>query len=195
MADSRFIQFIRANIPHIHPSPDGLAGIAEAFEQVVFDKGEYLLRAGKVSGYFVLTEGVMRAYSHSDEGAEVTTNFYTGPRVVFEPGSFFLRQPSQTNIVALSHCAGYLTNFTTLNGLFHQSPEFREFGRAILVKELVLLQQQKLSFSLEAAEKRYLQLMEESPDVFRHAALKHIASYLGVTDTSLSRIRRELSKK
>jgi len=52
-----------------------------------------------------------------------------------------------------------------------------------------------LSMITETAEQRYDTLLKANPEIFKHAALKHIASYLGITDTSLSRIRKEYAKK
>ena len=52
-----------------------------------------------------------------------------------------------------------------------------------------------LSVITETAEQRYQTLLKTNPEIFQHTALKHIASYLGITDTSLSRIRKEYQKK
>jgi CRP-like cAMP-binding protein len=52
-----------------------------------------------------------------------------------------------------------------------------------------------LSTITETAEERYVRLLESNPEIFQHAPLKHIATYLGITDSSLSRIRKEFSKK
>jgi CRP-like cAMP-binding protein len=79
--------------------------------------------------------------------------------------------------------------------LFHSLPEFRDFGRSILVKGFAALKSRVLSMITETAEERYAQLLKNNPEIFQHAPLKIIASYLGVTDTSLSRIRKEFSKK
>ncbi|WP_431293338.1 hypothetical protein [Pedobacter sp. P26] len=79
--------------------------------------------------------------------------------------------------------------------LFHSVPEFREFARAMLVKEFVAYKQRTLSMINKSAEERYANLVATNNEVFRHAQLKHIASYLGITDTSLSRIRKEFVKK
>ena len=190
-----FINFIKANIPNIPVNDHSVDQIIEAFEESSFDKGEFLLKQGKVSGYFVLLEGYMRAYTFNDLGEEVTTTFYSAKRVVFEAASFFLHQPSSENIVALSNCRGFYTNFDKLNQLFHVVPEFREFGRAILVNEFVNHKKQKLDFINKSAEERYLNLLTEDGNLFQHAQLRHIASWLGITDTSLSRIRRDVVKK
>jgi hypothetical protein len=74
-------------------------------------------------------------------------------------------------------------------------PEFREFGRTILVNAIGHLKGRALSLVQETAEERYRKLITTNPDIFQHAALKHIASYLGITDTSLSRIRKEYARK
>jgi CRP-like cAMP-binding protein len=79
--------------------------------------------------------------------------------------------------------------------LFHTYPEFREFGRAMLVKQYAAFKQRTLALINKSAEERYAQLINGNKEIFQYAQLKHIASYLGITDTSLSRIRREYSKK
>jgi CRP-like cAMP-binding protein len=90
---------------------------------------------------------------------------------------------------------GCSITFEQLNHLFHSLPEFREFGRRILVRGYAALKARMLSMITDTAEERYEKLLQSNPEVFQHAALKHIASYLGITDTSLSRIRKELTKK
>jgi len=82
-----------------------------------------------------------------------------------------------------------------LQTLFHNIPEFREFGRMILVKGFIAFKQRALSLINETAEQRLENLIKVRPEIFQKAPLKNIASYLGITDTSLSRIRREITKK
>ena len=74
-------------------------------------------------------------------------------------------------------------------------PEFREFGRTILVNAYAQLKQRMLAMIQETAEQRYASLLQSSPDIFQFVPLKNIATYLGITDTSLSRIRKEFAKK
>jgi CRP-like cAMP-binding protein len=170
--------------------------IATQFASRTFAKGEYLLKEGKISNdYVFLREGFMRAFAFDTEGNEVTTNFYPSKQVVFEVSSFFTRTPSRENIQALTECRVWCITYEELNTLFHTLPEFREFGRHILVKGFAALKERMLSMITETAEERYRKLLDTHPEVFQHAALKHIASYLGITDTSLSRIRKEFSKK
>ena len=136
----------------------------------------------------------MRAFAHDTEGNDVTTAFYSDNQVVFEVSSFFNRTISKENIQALTDCEGWYISYEQLNMLFHSLPEFREFGRSILVKGFAALKNRVLSMITETAEERYAQLLKNNPEIFKYAPLKTIASNLGITDTSLSRIRKEFAK-
>jgi CRP-like cAMP-binding protein len=195
MENQRLIQFIRSNIPHIVPREDTIDRIASTFEPLPLEKGEFLVKQGKPGGYFILLEGYLRAYTFTDKGEEVTTYFYPPNRVIFEAASFFGGGPSAENIQAITPGKAYRTSFQTLNEMFHAWPEFREFGRTVLVKEFVAYKQSVLTMINKPAEERYADLLRNNPELFQYAQLKHIASWLGMTDTSLSRIRREFAKK
>ena len=137
----------------------------------------------------------MRAFTFDTDGNEVTTYFYSKNRVVFEASSFFMRTLSTENIQAVTQCQGFTINFEELNRLFHSIPAFREFGRAMLVREFAAYKQRTLSMINQTAEQRYTALINANLEIFQYAQLKHIASYLGITDTSLSRIRKEYARK
>jgi CRP-like cAMP-binding protein len=170
--------------------------IAGHFNSKIILKNQFHLTAGKISDeYLFLEKGCMRAFAHDTEGNEVTTNFCLPGQVILEVSSFFNRTRSKENIQALTDCEGWYITYEQLNNLFHALPEFREFGRSVLVKGFAELKIRMLSMITETAEERYAQLLKTNPEIFQHAPLKNIASYLGITDTSLSRIRKELSKK
>ena len=193
MAREALINFIQSNTSG---SSAAIADIANCFQERLLTKNEFFLKAGKVSNeYLFLEAGCMRAFTHDPDGREVTTYFYTKNRYVFEVSSLFMRIDSTESIQALTDCRGYSITFDQLNQLFHASPEFREFGRMMLVKAFAAFKQRTLELINKSAEERYESLMATDKDIFQHAQLKHIASYLGVTDTSLSRIRRESARK
>jgi len=170
--------------------------IADQFTNKIIFKNQFQLTAGKICDeYLFLEKGYMRTFAHDTEGNEVTTNFCVQGQVIFEVSSFFNRTRSKENIQALTDCEGCYITYEQLNNLFHTLPQFREFGRSILVKGFAQLKTRMLSMITETAEERYAQLLKINPEIFQHAPLKNIASYLGITDTSLSRIRKELSKK
>jgi CRP-like cAMP-binding protein len=193
MEQASLIQFLT----HTHIiSPQKAVEIAAGFTEKEITKQEYLLREGKVANeYLFLEQGCLRAFAHDVDGKEVTTGLYTHRQMVFEVSSFFNRIPSRENIQAITDSKGWYISFEQLNNYFHSLPEFREFGRSILVHGYSNLKTRMLSMITETAEARYEDLLRSNPDVFQHVPLKHIASYLGITDTSLSRIRKEFAKK
>ena len=170
--------------------------IAGQFKNKNISKNQFQLLEGKICNeYLFLDKGFMRAFAHDTEGREVTTNFFSSGTIMFEVSSFFNRTRSKENILALTDCEGWYITYKELNDLFHSLPEFREFGRSILVKGFTELKTRMLSIITETAEERYALLLSSNPEIFQHAPLKNIASYLGITDTSLSRIRKEMAKR
>jgi CRP-like cAMP-binding protein len=145
--------------------------------------------------YLFLEEGFMRAFAYDLDGNDITTNFYLKNQIVCEVSSFFTRTVSRENIQALTDCKAWSITYEQLNFLFHNIPAFRDFGRLILVRGFTALKARVLSMITETAEERYATLLKTNPEIFQNAPLKNIASYLGITDTSLSRIRKEFSKK
>jgi CRP-like cAMP-binding protein len=189
------LEFIQQNISGIAVTKAALGTIADHFEYRAFPKNDFFLREGKAGGYFFLADGFMRAFTYDTEGKEVTTYFYSKDRVVFEVSSFFLHQPSSEYVQAITDCCGFITTIDKLNHLFHSLPEFREFGRMMLIREFITYKKRALSMINRSAEQRYGELLQSHPEIFQHAQLQHIASYLGVTSTSLSRIRRSFAGK
>lgn len=177
-----------------HISAQQAAEIASGFKERTLDRNEFLLHAGRVSDeYFFLTTGFMRAFAYDVDGNDVTTGFCAGGQVVFEVASFFNRTPSSEYIQALTPCEGWCLTHKQLNELFHARMEFREFGRSILVRGFAALKGRMLAMITESATVRYESLLKANPEILRHAPLKYVASYLGITDTSLSRIRKGTS--
>lgn len=193
MSQQKLIQFLQhTNFVSLHSAEL----IAEAFVLRGIGKGNYFLKEGRISDdYLFLETGFMRAFAYDTDGNDITTNFYTANQVVFEVSSFFNRTISKENIIAVEDCEGWCITYEQLNNLFHSLPEFREFGRAMLVRGFASLKTRMLGMITETAEQRYDALLRTNPEIFQHAPLKYIASYLGITDTSLSRIRKEYLKK
>ena len=128
---------------------------------------QFLLKEGMISDEYVFLEtGFMRAFAHDLEGNEVTTNFYSGNQLVFEISSFFNRTKSKENIQAVDNCSGRFITYKQLNNLFHTLPEFRDFGRSVLVRGFAALKTRVLSMITESAEVRYEALLNSKPENF-----------------------------
>ena len=190
---TRLLHFIHTTIPI---SQKNAKEIADRFKEKTIGKNEFLLVEGKTCNEFhFLDNGFLRSYTYDVKGVEITTNFYADEQVVCEMFSFFKQVPSQENFQALTECKTWYISFAELQVAFHSMPDFREFGRSMLVSAYAELKQRMLSMLHDTAEQRYNLLIGSNPDVFQHATLKYIASYLGVTNTSLSRIRKEITKR
>ena len=170
--------------------------ILAAFQPVSLSRHAYLLRAGETERhYWFLEKGVARAFVLNPEGKDISTAFFTEGDIVIDWPSFFLRQPTRENLQALTDCLAWQIGFEQFQALFHGIEAFREQGRTNLVTSYFSLKQQTVSMVADQAKDRYLRLLTEKPGVVRQVSLKHLASYLGITDTSLSRIRKELANE
>lgn len=172
------------------------AFFAEQFEPIEFSKDKLLLKENKITkNTFVLESGYVRSYTFDQNGEEVTTNIFSAPCFVNDFLSFFKQHPTSENFQCLTHCKLWTMSYEDVQTCFHTYPEFREFGRMMLVTNYSNLHDRMLGMIKDTAENRYLKLMMHHSDIFQNVPLKIIASYLGITDTSLSRIRKEIISK
>ncbi|MGL4631802.1 MAG: Crp/Fnr family transcriptional regulator [Leadbetterella sp.] len=191
----------RASIQHFIqstiPMPLEKAGIlADKFEPLELAKNELILAENKISDFtYILESGIVRSYTLDTDGNEVTTNLYSPFCFVNDVLAFFKRQPATESFQTLTPCTLWRMSFEEVQANFHGIPEFREFGRMMLITNYSTLKERMLGMIKDTAEERYLKLMEKHPQIFHNVPLKIIASYLGITDTSLSRIRKEIARK
>ena len=141
------------------------------FELVEIKSNVAILAENKTpKATYILESGLVRSYTVDSNGNEITTNIFSPFCFVNDFLSFFKQKPSSEN--------------------FHTIPEFREFGRMMLILNYSNLKDRMLGMIKDSAEKRYLKLMKKQPEIIKSVPLKIVASYLGITDTSLSRIRK-----
>ncbi len=184
-------------IVYAHPliTEDEMIQIVNAHERVCFKKGDFLLKEGNIANeYFIIESGLIRTFVYNYEGDDITTNFAGDSELAIEVSSLFQRIPTQENMEVLIDTVCWKIKFEVFQKLFHSNHNFREWGRAWLSNSLYGFKQRSTSFFVDSATQRYLQLMKEKPQILQQAPLKYIASYLGITDTSLSRIRKEINK-
>ncbi|MEM7299342.1 MAG: Crp/Fnr family transcriptional regulator [Bacteroidota bacterium] len=169
--------------------------IMSQFEEVEFKKNDYLIEIGKTSlFYYFLEEGFLRSYSIDLDGNDITSKFFSPKDIVIDWHSYFLKKPSREPIQALTSGKCWKIQFSDFMKLFHIEA-FREVGRTRLVQNYFELKNHSISVIAEHAKDRYLNLLKEKPELAQNVPLKHLATYLGITDTSLSRIRNELAKE
>jgi len=183
------------DLKEAHLNRQELETVLSGYTKVVIKKDEYILQQGQVcDAYYFVSKGFLRSYAIDYNGNEVTTNFFSKADLILEETSFFLRIATKENIQALEDCILWKKNFDIFQSHFNTIAKYREWGRAHLVKNFFALKQRSLSMITETAKERYQSLSYNQPKILKNASLKHISSYLGVTDTSLSRIRKEVTK-
>jgi CRP/FNR family transcriptional regulator, anaerobic regulatory protein len=182
---------------YIHPllQQQDAEKIYKGHTEVVFKKGDFILKENQVStAYYVMASGLARSFVTDLEGNDITTNFFAEGEIAIEVLSLFQKIPSQENIQALTDCLCYKIDFDTFQLFFREVPGFSEWGRAWFTMSLFAMKQRSLSIIVDSAKDRYLNLIKEKPLVAQQAPLKYIATFLGIADTSLSRIRKELAQ-
>jgi CRP-like cAMP-binding protein len=168
--------------------------ILSKFKKVTFLKNDFLLKEGTTENlYWLLESGFVRSYVNDTNGSDITTNLYGTGDIVIDWPSFFLRNPTRENIQALTDCVCWQLDFDTFQQLFHRIETFRENGRRRLVGSYFELKNHGVSIIADQAKERYLRLLKDKPHIVQNVSLQHIATYLGITKFSLSRIRKEIA--
>ncbi len=174
---------------------DELERILAQYHPMSFEKNDYLIKLGSVANfYYFIEEGYARSYAIDLEGNDITTKFFGPKDLAIDWHSYFLKAPCREDIQAISACKVWKITFTDFMKLFNIEA-FREVGRTRLVSNYFELKNHTVSVISDPAKDRYLHLLKEKPDIVQNVPLKQIATYLGITDTSLSRIRKEIADK
>ena len=156
-------------------------------------KGEVFLKEGQRCDYlFYILRGFTRVYYLGLEGNEITHWFCAKDSMITSPFSFVKREPNILFFEALEDSELILINSSQLEKLIFHLPGLGEAFRHINAEFAMVLSRRIMSIHTETAEERYLKLMKEHPLLFQKAKLSHIASFLGITQQSLSRIRKNL---
>jgi CRP-like cAMP-binding protein len=167
--------------------------IFEAHEIITFRKGDFILKKGKIPhAYYCVEQGLVRSYVYDYNGNDVTTGFIGENEIAIDVISLFHQIPTEEYFQALTDCECYMIDLTRFQELYHSIKGLNEWGRAWMSENSFELKQRIISMLTESASERYQKLESQHPQILQQAPLKYIASYLGITDTSLSRIRKSL---
>lgn len=158
-----------------------------------FKRGEHFVERGKTCKHFAfVTYGIMRAYNLYD-GVESTTCLCNDNTFATSTVSFITQTPSNVAIQALEDVTLVLIKHEDLNFLYSKSTFWEKVGRVVAEREYIELQQRAWRNSPLPAKEKYLTLLKENPGVVNRVPLHYIASYIGVTPETLSRIRKKIA--
>lgn len=171
----------------------------EAIEELViiktFKKGSLILREGQIStNCYSIIQGCIRQYYLID-GEERTTFFYTEGETIFAQRGNNQGKPAKHYLSCVEDTTITIMTQESENELFRRFPRFERLSRLALEEELGNYQEMLAAFMTSSPQERYLNLLENRPELLDRVPHYMLASYLGVKPESLSRIRKRIMQK
>lgn len=161
-----------------------------------YSKNEFLLQNFEHCEHtFFVEQGLLRQYTIDDKGKEHILHFAPESWFVTDRESVYFNQPSRYFIQALEQTKVAFIDENFIRKLEQKSTAFRDFNNLLLHNTIRNLQNRVMMLMSQSAEQRYLQFIKTYPDILLRVPQTMVASYLGITPESLSRVRRELAEK
>ena len=163
---------------------------------ITISKGIHYLKSGRVCNYigFVL-DGIMRTYRIDNNSDEITMYFIKENQFAVDIESFNSRKISDINIQAITDCKLIQIDFNDFEYLKNNISSWGQITLEITNYALLEKLRNRSSLVAEDAPTRYEKFIQEQPEIVQRVPLIYIASYLGITPQSLSRIRKSFLKK
>lgn len=166
----------------------------QSFQNVILQKGDYFVNEGKVCRQIAfVNRGVLRVFYLNEKAEDTTSCFCSENSLCTSYKSFILQSPSELSIQAMEECELFVIDYHQLQNLYKTSMVWQSVGRIVAEREFIAMEKYASMLNNETAKEKYLSLLKEQPIVLQKASVKDIASYLGVTSRTLSRIRKEIS--
>lgn len=181
---------INTIIQSIYPLPEqSLAKLTETIDLVTLPKGHLLFKADKIAtDIYFIKKGIARAFCHEVDN-EVTFWFGMEGDIVLSYNSYISLKPGYENIELLENSELFVLKSATLQALYNEDIHIANWGRKFAEQELIKTEDRFISSQSKNATTRYTELINTTPDILKRVQLGYIASYLGITQVSLSRIR------
>ena len=155
--------------------------VVKHLSKVTYPKGHHILEAGKTeTNIFFIEKGITRAYIPVD-GKEVTKSYVNN-------------QQGYESMELMENSVLYLLKRKDLHELFKEDIHIANWGRKFAESEFLQTEERLISLLFTTASERYMKLIQNNPELLQRMPLECLASYLGITPVSLSRIRAKLKR-
>lgn len=159
-------------------------------------KRHFLLQQEEECKYLTfVSEGVLRAYFTHENGSEHILQFAFSGWWISDMNSFLNAQPALFNIDALQNAQLLLLTKDNYELLLNHVPIIERYFRLLTINSMIALQRRIIGTLSQNTEEKYINLLNTFPLIFQHVPQHMIASYLGVTAETLSRIRKQISTR
>lgn len=152
-----------------------------------------LLSEGEIATkLFIVFQGCLRQYFIKENGDEITAQFFIENQMVASFESAMNKLPSRAYIETIENSILGILPMSIMETRFGENSSFRDYFTQFLMKRLIYYMNHQSSFILDTPEQRYKHLVKENPELVSRLPKQFIASYLGITPVSLSRIRTRI---
>jgi len=159
-----------------------------------YSKKTIIAEIGEVENHISFIEkGIVRLLIPNKEDDEITYGFSFENEFISAYDSFLTQTPSQYQLETLVETSLLSITYSDLQNVYEHTKMGNLIGRLVAERLFIIKSNRALSLLNDSAEKRYFNLFTERPNLIKEIPLKYIASYIGVTPQSLSRIRKQIS--
>ncbi len=174
----------------IHLGPETEADLARIIVREQFPKNHILVRPGQYYRRLMFVEeGLIREHYLSMSGKDTTYRFHTEGNFVTADESFIDNQPSQYTFETLEDSVICSISHADFETLLRQHPEFEQLHILVMHQLIREMKERITALQFQTATERYESLLQSQPSIFQRVSLGHIASFLGISQETLSRIR------
>lgn len=185
-----YLKRIEAHINSLDSSTQKV--LADSMTTRVYKRGDYLLRQGEVGKKsFVIVNGIARKY-YLNNGKEITTELFFKDDVAVSLQSYALQKPSEEFIQAIEDVTANVMDYQKFQAIKIQHRGLLELDLLMTEYYAMWLEQRLFQFHSLDATQRYQQLLQSQPHFIQQVPLTYLASYLGISLETLSRIRAKI---
>lgn len=175
-------------------SPDSWKQVEKLFSQSELKKGTYFIEEGHIASQFAfLQSGIVRAFYRDQKGKEYNKHFFLPNSIIGGYSSLITGMPNQFVQEALTDCEILTADYAAFTKLYDACPDLERCGRKFAELYFVQKEKKEIEIILMNAEERYVAFRKEYLGLEQLISQYHIASYLGISPTQLSRVRRKLA--
>lgn len=172
-------------------SNPAVKSMSAVLQKMEIPKGSFLISEGKTCNHvYFLEKGCLRGFYNLD-GREISYWFAFENNFVTSFFSFITRRPCIEYIQLIEDCTLWAITYDDLQKLYDKHPDIERLGRLMNEHYYVMLEDRFVSNHFKEAKERYENLVSNAPHIIQRVPLGYIASYLGITQETLSRIRNK----
>lgn len=190
MNDHRIHEFLKS-FPGL--TDEDIANFAKLLQEKTLKRSEFFIREGQISNQIAIVKsGSLRTYYTSDKGEEITYCLTLPTSFLTAYSSFLTGLPTQENIQAITPTELWVAPKQAFLSLAEQSSNWTYFLKSIAEQQYIELEKRIFQLQKTDATYRYTELVNKNPELIRNIPLQYLASYLGITQRHLSRIRKAM---